>query len=57
MRRLTKPLIAVAMMSVITSAVGSETRNDNTLKRIVNYRQWNRITAQPLAVEFASIGG
>ena len=54
---LSRPLVAIAMLSVISTSLGSETPDKKVLEEIASYRQWTHATLQPVPVDFSSLVG
>ena len=49
-------LITLALTFATAVAAGT-IKDDDTLKKISNYREWSRVTQKPIALDYSSLGG
>ena len=52
-----RALVVTVLLSTFGVALVTAASSDKTLEEIAGYRQWNRVTLQPIAVELSSIAG
>lgn len=52
-----KTLAAAAVLATFGIALVNANGPDPLLQGIAGYRQWTRVTKQPIPIEFASAGG
>lgn len=57
MRLTRKALVTATMLSLFGIALAGSTTNEKALEEIASYRQWTRVTPQPLVVNFGSPAG
>lgn len=56
MKFIPRALITTALLSTFVAlSVGAS--SDRTLEEIAPYRQWNRITLEPMVIDTSAVGG